>query len=289
MRKYIAVVALLAIVAIVFFLMAGKRSALQSNAIPPPIAAMAKDVVATGGQAERVTMARTPASAHSAWAPQIARAGKLSLFVNDPKSAANAVMVVARRYDGQVLSLVLATGGGGEPASATMQIRVPADRYESAVNAVAAVGRVRERSESAQDLTGDISDSTARLENLQRTETDMRKIMDRSGTVEQILDVENQLSQVREQIQTLESETKTMRSQVTYSTIDVSLTTEAGALPVDAAPASQLASAWQSAIRALIQTTVAFASAVVWMVVFAPYALIVAGIGALLLRRRARA
>lgn len=67
-----------------------------------------------------------------------------------------------------------------------MDIRVPADRYEFAVTAVAAVGKVRERSENGQDLTGDLSDSVARLDNLERTESDMRKIMDRSGSVEQI-------------------------------------------------------------------------------------------------------
>lgn len=36
---------------------------------------------------------------------------------------------------------------------------------------------------------------------------------------------------------------KTMRAQVTYSTIDISLQTEAGAVRVEAAPASQLAAA----------------------------------------------
>jgi hypothetical protein len=89
-------------------------------------------------------------------------------------------------------------------AGADMSIRVPAGRFDAALAAVAQIGKVRDRSVSAQDLTGEITDSSARLRNLRRTEADIRKIMDRSGTIAQVLDAENQLSQVREQIETLE-------------------------------------------------------------------------------------
>lgn len=287
MRRYVVAALIAVIITTALFAAAGRRSAPQL-AVLTPSPMMAKDIVFKAGSAvvaERAAAPRAPA----AWAPQIARSGKLSLFVDDPQKAANAVAGIARRYGGQTLSLELASGGAGAPPNAQMQIRVPADRYDAAVAAVAATGKVRDRSESAQDLTGDIADSIARLENLQRTESDMRKIMDRSGSVEQILDVENQLSQVREQIQTLESGMKTMRTQVTYSTIDIALQTETGAVVVDAAPASQLAAAWQNAVRALVQTTVALASALVWMAVFAPYALLAAAIGLVVLRRLARA
>lgn len=286
MRRYVVAALIAVIVTLALFAAAGKKNAPTAGvleAAPAPERVMVDGV--SGGTSER---AATPRD-RSGWAPQIARSGKLSLFVDDPQKAADAIASIARRYGGQILSLELASGGGSAPPNAQMQIRVPADRYESAVAAVAATGKVRDRSETAQDLTGDIADSTARLENLRRTENDMRKIMDRSGDVAQILDVENQLSQVREQIQTLESDMKTMHNQVTYSTIDIALQTQAGAVMVDAAPAYQLAAAWQSAVRALVQTTVTLASAVVWLAVFAPYALIVAAIAAVVLRRRARA
>ena len=287
MRRYVVAALMAVIVTAALFAAAGRQRAPQP-AVLTPSPTMAKDIVVKAGSAVVAERAATP-RAPAAWAPQIARSGKLSLFVDDPQKAANAVAGIARRYGGQTLSLELTSGGAGAPPNAQMQIRVPAGRYDAAVAAVAATGKVRDRSESAQDLTGDIADSIARLENLQRTESDMRKIMDRSGSVEQILDVENQLSQVREQIQTLESDMKTMRTQVTYSTIDIALQTEAGAVVVDAAPASQLAAAWQNAVRALVQTTVALASALVWMAVFAPYALLVAAIGLVVLRRLARA
>src|SRR6202035_434351 len=111
---------------------------------------------------------------------------------------------------------------------------------------------------------------------LRRTEADIRKIMDRSGTVGQVLDAENQLSQVREQIETLESDLKTMHAQVAYSTISVTLEAEAANAPVEPKAASQLATAWHAALHALSQTTVALIAFLLWLVVFAPYIALVA-------------
>jgi hypothetical protein len=294
MRRYVITAAIAGCILILVFMLAARKASFQNTGgTALEGVTMSKRIVAAEpvlASISRVGTEQRPADTHrSAWAPQIARTGKLSLFVDDPQKAVSAVAFVAHRYGGEVFSLELASGGGAGPVSADIEIRVPADRYDAAVNAVAAVGKVRDRSESAEDLTGDIGDSIAKLQNLQRTEADIRKIMDRSGSIEQILDVENQLSQVREQIQTLESDMRTMHEQVTYSTIEVSLQTEANALPVEATPGSQLAAAWQSAVHALVQTTIGIFSVVVWGAVFAPYALLLAGVALLIRRRRVRA
>ena len=113
----------------------------------------------------------------------------------------------------------------------------------------------------------------------------MRHIMDRSGSVEQILDVENQLSQVREQIETLESSLKTMHEQVVYSTIDVSLSAETAAAPVEPTAASQLANAVHAASHAFAQSVVTLIAGLVWAIVFAPYLAIAAALAYLTARR----
>lgn len=283
MRKYVVGLIVAGIVAIGLLAAIAKRDVRVS---PPAIIAsvpitMSKNIVVRAGAARP--------SAHTGWSPQIARTGSISLFVDDPQKAANTIGAIAQRYGGQIFSLEFASGGANMAPSAQMEIRVPVDRYEPAVNAVAAIGKVRSRTESAQDLTGDIADSRGRLVNLERTEGDIRKIMDRSGSVDEILGVENQLSQVREQIQTLESEMQTMGAQVTYSTLDVTLQTEAATVPVEASPASQLAQAWQNAVHALVGATVAFVSVALLIGVFVPYAAIVLAIAALVFRRRVRA
>lgn len=220
---------------------------------------------------------------------QIARSGKVSLYVGNLDSAIRAITGLAQRDGGDVVSMYSGSTDAGVP-TAQMQIRVPADRFDDAMNGAGGIGKIRERSIAAEDLTNDITDSDARLRNLRRTEEDIRAIMDRSGSVAQVLSAEEQVSSVREQIETLESELKQMRGRVAYATIDVSMSLEAAPAPAEPGAASQIQSAWTSALRALAGTGVAAAEITVWLVVFLPvFALGIAIVAALwmLVKRRA--
>ena len=237
-------------------------------------------------QAPAAAPEATPAPVAGANAPLIARTGKVSLFVGSVDDAVRTVTDVARRNGGDVFSLQASNAGtDGSGASAAMDIRIPARRFDSVMGGVSGIGKVREHSVSAEDLTGDITDSSARLRNLRRTETDMLAIMDRSGSVGQILNVETQLSQVREQIEQLESELKSMRGRVMYSTITVSMLAEAAGSPAQPSAISQLGNEWQAAVHALGALALGAVSLALWFLVFSP--VIALGLLALYLLRRA--
>ncbi|HZT11630.1 MAG TPA: DUF4349 domain-containing protein [Candidatus Baltobacteraceae bacterium] len=226
-------------------------------------------------------------------APQIERTGRISLYVGDVEAAVRRLSQLARRQSGDVFSLTVSNEDRRSAASAQMDLRVPSAVFDATMDGVAAAGKVRERSVSAQDVTGDITDSAARLRNLQQTERDIRAIMDRSGNVSQVMDAENQLSQVREQIEELESSLAAMRGQVAYSTISVDVQAEAAAQPVEPNALAQIANAWHAALHALAQTAIAIAALLVWLLVLAPLfavaALIVLIVSAQLRNRAARA
>ena len=129
----------------------------------------------------------------SADAPLIARTAKVSLYVTNVDKAAAQISRAARLYAGNVFSSDVTAGDGTQQASGSIEIRIPAERYERAMAAVTAAGRVRERSSNAEDLTGSVTDSSARLRNLLRTEGDIRRIMDRAGTIGQVMNAEDRL------------------------------------------------------------------------------------------------
>ena len=253
----------------------GANTAVVGNPQAEAVSVTKKMVVAA--PVAQSVPAGTPAP--SAAAPLIARTGKVSLYVQNVDKAATALSRVARENGGDVFSSDIASGDGSvnEP-SGQMQIRVPAERFDSALAGVAQTGKVRERSTNAQDMTGDITDSDARLRNLRQTEADIRRIMDRSGNVSQIMDAENQLSQVREQIETLESDLKSMRGRVTYATIDIDLQAEASTAPVQPTFASQLVSAWHGATASLAQLTVGILALGLWLIAFSPYLIAAAAV-----------
>ncbi len=211
-------------------------------------------------------------------APQIIRTGSVSLLVADVERAINATQVVARSHGGNVLSLSDQTPTQeGVRHTAQMQIGVPQYEFDAAMTALASVGGVQARSVSAQDVSAQIVDVQARLNNARRTESDLLKIMDRQGKIEDVLAAEQQLAQVREQVEELDGQLQATKHQVAYSTIDVSLT-DAAAKTTTVAPtgAQKLGDAWQAALRSVGGFTLGILSSMLWLVAYLPYIALVA-------------
>jgi hypothetical protein len=147
--------------------------------------------------------------------------------------------------------------------------------------ALTSVGGVQARSVTAQDVSAQIVDVQARLNNARRTESDLLKIMDRQGKIEDVLAAEQQLAQVREQVEELDGQLQATKHQVAYSTIDVSLT-DAAAKTTTVAPtgAQKLGDAWQAALRSVGGFTLGILASVLWLVAYLPYIALVAVLAA---------
>jgi len=298
-RSTVAAIAAVVIVLLGISLAASKMPRSEYTATPtadtymPVEKALIVNARARNGAFQPAAPAPAAHSTLRLTAPQIERTGRISLYVGDVEAAVRRLSQLARRQSGDVFSLTVSNEDRRSAASAQMDLRVPSAVFDATMDGVAAAGKVRERSVSAQDVTGDITDSAARLRNLQQTERDIRAIMDRSGNVSQVMDAENQLSQVREQIEELESSLAAMRGQVAYSTISVDVQAEAAAQPVEPNALAQIANAWHAALHALAQTAIAIAALLVWLLVLAPLfavaALIVLIVSAQLRNRAARA
>jgi hypothetical protein len=222
------------------------------------------------------------AVAPSVTAPQIIRTGSMSLLVADVERAINATQAVARSHGGNVLSLTDQTPTEeGVRHTAQMQIGIPEYEFDAAMAALTSVGGVQARSVTAQDVSAQIVDVQARLNNARRTESDLLKIMDRQGKIEDVLAAEQQLAQVREQVEELDGQLQATKHQVAYSTIDVSLT-DAAAKTTTVAPtgAQKLGDAWQAALRSVGGFTLGILASVLWLVAYLPYIAMVAVLAA---------
>ena len=220
------------------------------------------------------------APASSLVAPHIAKTANLTLYVSDVDAAAAKIGALAHREGGDVFALDVSSQTGN------IEVRVPVENFDATMSAVARVGNVRERVSSAEVFSANITDSSAKLRNLRRTEGDILHIMDRSGTVEQVLNVENQLSDVRGQIEQLEADIKSMRQRVAYSTITAELDAEPATVQVQPSAGAQLVNQWNDAVAHLGRLSLSIVAIVMWLVVFAPYIAIPVVIVWLLARRR---
>lgn len=204
--------------------------------------------------------------------PQIIRTGNMSLLVPDVEKTIARLQEIAQAQFGDVLALDDTTPSQpGERHIATLKLSVPQDRFAQTMDAIAKLGGVQTRSVAAEDVTNQIVDSQARLKNLRHTEEDLLRIMDRQGKVADLLDVQNQISSTRDEIEQLDAQLKSMQHRVAYSALSISLEDEIPAALVGPGAGTQLGDSWQTALRDSKELALRIGAGVLRIVAFAPY------------------
>lgn len=112
--------------------------------------------------------------------------------------------------------------------SVSITIRVPSERFTEAVDAIrGSADRLLVESEKGEDVTEEFVDLTARLRAKRALESQFLEIMKQADTVEDALNVQNQLSNVRSEIEKIEGRMRFLENQSTFSTIKAHIQTPA--------------------------------------------------------------
>jgi hypothetical protein len=158
----------------------------------------------------------------------IIRTGSLQLEVADVRAAIGAGRSAIQGMGGYIGSSQQYSDG--ENLVATITYRVPADRWEDALDALRKLGNeVGEQTDSA-DVTGQIVDLDARIRNLRASETALVKHLSDAARVADILEIESRLSDVRGQIEQLSAQKANLDDQVAYATLTVTFGVEVQAV-----------------------------------------------------------
>jgi hypothetical protein len=167
--------------------------------------------------------------------------------------------------------------GDGESAYASITFRIPADRWDDALAGLRGLAeKVLDERTGTQDVTGQVIDLGARIKNLQATETALQAIMARATEIKDVLAVQAELTQVREQIERLTAEKGALEEQAAYSTLTVGF--QLKPTPVLTAqeqfdPASEV----DQASASLVGVLQALATAGIWFaIVWLPILLVLA-------------
>jgi hypothetical protein len=123
---------------------------------------------------------------------------------------------------------VSAPSNGARTLTATL--RVPATQLASAIAELKKLGRVESETQNGQDVTAQHVDLEARLSNSRNTEKRLLELLsNRTGKLSDVLEVETQVSQVREEIERMEGERRLLAKQVEYATLTATVTEESKA------------------------------------------------------------
>lgn len=209
-----------------------------AHATPAPAAAPAPQGIATREVAHRslgkgVTSVAAsgaasagsalPAGASLQQSSAIIRTGNASVEVPELDTAVARVRRLASALGGYVANTSL-QGGADEVASAVVELKLPAGRFDEAIAGLDPVGDVESVSVEAQDVGEELVDLEARVANARRLETRLVELLaTRTGRLEDVLAVERELARVREEIERLEGRLRYLRTRVAVSTLVVSL------------------------------------------------------------------
>ena len=210
---------------------------------------------------------------------RLAKKARLTLLVRDVEGSLKAARATVAAANGDVIALADATPPSADAVhEAQLSVEVPAARLDETLDRLAALGAVQKRSIDAEDVSDAIVDEEARLRNLRRTEADLRKLMDKGGKVDEILTVQQNLGDVRGQIEQLDAQHQHDLHRVATSTIDLSLSEDRpNAAPAKPGPTARIDGAWHGGLNALADTVVSLLSALAFCVAFAPVPLALAG------------
>lgn len=115
-------------------------------------------------------------------------------------------------------------GGRDQVPTATLELKIPAQRFDQALNGLGTIGKVESVNATAEDVGEEFVDITARVSNARRLEERLIELLaNRTGRLQDVLSVERELARVREEIERYEGRLRFLKSRVAVSTLSVTL------------------------------------------------------------------
>lgn len=196
----------------------------------------------------------------------------LDIVVDQPAEAMDAIGKMAEEMGGFIVNANLTQmrlSSGAEVPSATITIRVPAERLDEALDRIEAMSNlpVENKSINSQDVTSEYTDLQSRLRNLEAAEAQLLEIMKQAYKTEDVLNVFNQLTQVREQIEVVKGQIKYYQESARLSSITVNILPNEAAQPLTIGKWQPVGVA-KDAIQALIKGLQVLVNVAIWLVIF---------------------
>lgn len=105
-----------------------------------------------------------------------------------------------------------------------MTVRIPKAHFDVFVTELSGgVKKIDEKSITVQDVTEEFIDSTARLAVKKETEQGYLRLLNQAKTIKDILDIQNELQDIRSDIESIEGRLRYLKNSVNFSTLHISM------------------------------------------------------------------
>jgi hypothetical protein len=201
----------------------------------------------------------------------VVKNAKLSIVVLDPSKSIDTISSMAEEMGGFVVSANLyhsQLDSGVEVPHGAITIRVQAERLDEAITRIQSESSREPLNKTiqSQDVTKEYTDLQSRLRNLEDAEAQLREIMGSASKTEDVLNVYNQLTQVREQIEVIKGQIQYYEQAAALSEIEVDLLANEAVQPLTIGGWQPVGVA-KNAVQALINTLKFLVNAAIWVII----------------------
>jgi PBP1b-binding outer membrane lipoprotein LpoB len=266
------------------------------------LAALSAILIMSGCSASEVGMAEAAtkdsvSTASESAAPSVAqpvnlsrnviRNGSMKIRVDHVEKAEKRLSAMLWE-DGGYVEASRSTGYGGSSPQATMELRVPANKFEQFIERISALGIVLEKELTSEDVTDQLIDVGARLKTLRAQEEKYRFLLSRASKLSDVHELESRLGDVRTEIEKIAAKQKVLVDQTSMSTLSVTLVQDAVATAAAASQGNWTGESWGQASSALVSVLKGLGALAIWLLMFAPIWGVIAVIAWFALRGRSK-
>lgn len=197
----------------------------------------------------------------------VVQESNLSLVVKDVRESSDKATEYAKSVGGYMVSSSLSQPE--EAPYAYVVLRVPAKNLKTAVDYFRSLAiKVSSESLLGTDVTDEYTDLDARLLTLNKTKAKFEEIMVKAEKVQDILEVQRELINIQDQIDSLKGRQQYLEKTAELAKISLSLSTDEYSLPYAPTGAFRPAVIFKQAVRSLVSLLRWVAKALIWIVVF---------------------
>jgi type II secretory pathway pseudopilin PulG len=263
------------IVVLIALLMPATQSARQSsrrtarmNAEKEAMIAAATELAATPKIKAQFVNLQQPGDAPR----RIIYEAEISLVVKDVTTVESQIAALLKEHQGYVAESSI-DRTQGEELSGRWRVRIPVERFDSFLDAVAKLGVAESRKQTAQDVTEEFVDLEAQISNKKKLEERIVELVNnQSGEIKDVIEVERELGRVRGEIEQMEGRLRYLTNRAELTTVSIFAREVDDYVPPQAPSfANRIQRAWTDSLDSMAtfgqQAVVALVYAFPWIIV----------------------
>ena len=155
--------------------------------------------------------------------------GTMTVTADDPLEASSEAVRLVEAAGGRVDGRTEYAPSGGDAGSASLTLRIPADKLQQVLDDLAELGRADEISTSSSDVTVLVADLDSRIATQRGIIDRLNTMFGQAATIDDLITLETSIAEHQALLEDLEAQQRSVADQVALSTLSLYLRSEAEA------------------------------------------------------------